>query len=45
MEMNEVYDYESYQGTKGQTETFPVVMGAIITVSTIKGKKKIIKFY
>jgi hypothetical protein len=45
METNEVYDYESYQITKGQTEAVPVTVGTIVTVSTAKGKKKIIKFY
>ena len=45
METLEVYDYESYQVAKGQTEAVPVVVGAIVTVPTSKGKKKIIKFY
>ena len=45
METNEVYDYESYQVAKGQTEAVPVVVGAVVTVPTSKGEKKIIKFY
>jgi len=45
METNEVYDYESYQVAKGQAEAVPVIVGAVVTVSTDKGKKKIIKFY
>ena len=45
METLEVYDYESYQVAKGQTEAVPVVVGAVVTVPTSKGGKKLIKFY
>lgn len=45
METNEVYDFESYQITKKQKGAVPVVVGQIVTVTTDKGDKKIIKFH